>query len=92
MTSYTFQDEFDGPAGSPPDPARWSYDLGAGGWGNNELQSYTDDPRNVFQDGRSHLVIRATRQVTAASGDTEHSLPQRADYDPGQVRPVRRVL
>ena len=69
MTGYTFQDEFDGPAGSPPDPARWSYDLGAGGWGNHELQSYTDDPRNVFQDGRSHLVIRATRQVTAATGD-----------------------
>jgi beta-glucanase (GH16 family) len=69
MTGYTFQDEFDGPAGSPPDPARWCYDLGAGGWGNNELQTYTDNPRNVFQDGRSHLVIRATRQMIPANGD-----------------------
>lgn len=61
MTAYAFRDEFDGPAGSPPDPAQWSYDLGGGGWGNNELEIYTDSPANVFQDGRSHLVIRATK-------------------------------
>ena len=69
MTGYTFRDEFDGPAGAPPDPARWSYDLGGGGWGNNELQCYTDDRDHVFQDGRSHLVIRATRQVIAGRAD-----------------------
>ena len=51
MTRYAFQDEFDGPAGSPPDPARWRYDLGAGGWGHGELQTYTDSTANVFQDG-----------------------------------------
>jgi len=70
VTSYTFQDEFDGPAGAPPDPGRWAYDLGAGGWGNNELQTYTDSPANVFQDGQSSLVIRATRPVTPGGGPT----------------------
>ncbi|HTT51401.1 MAG TPA: glycoside hydrolase family 16 protein [Streptosporangiaceae bacterium] len=69
MTRYTFQDEFDGSAGSPPDPARWSYDLGAGGWGNNELQTYTDSTANAFQDGQSHLVIRATRQQGPGTGN-----------------------
>lgn len=59
---YAFRDEFDGPAGAPPDPARWCYDLGDGGWGNGELQEYTDSPGNAFQDGHSHLIIRATRE------------------------------
>ena len=36
MTRYAFQDEFDGPAGSPPDPARWRNDLGGGGWGHGD--------------------------------------------------------
>jgi beta-glucanase (GH16 family) len=63
MTIYTFHDDFDGPAGSPPDPARWSYDIGGGGWGNGEAQVYTDSTSNVFQDGQSHLVIRATRRT-----------------------------
>jgi len=63
--AFTFRDEFDGPAGAPPDPAKWSYDTGGGGWGNGELQVYTDSAANAFQDGRSHLVIRATRPATS---------------------------
>ena len=69
MTRYAFQDEFDGPAGSPPDPGRWRYDLGGGGWGHGELQTYTDSTANVFQDGQSHLVIRATREGRPALGN-----------------------
>jgi beta-glucanase (GH16 family) len=60
---YTFDDEFNGPAGAPPDPTKWSYDIEDGGWGNNELQSYTDTRQNSFLDGEGHLVIRATRTV-----------------------------
>ncbi|MFD1236879.1 glycoside hydrolase family 16 protein [Pseudonocardia benzenivorans] len=65
--AYTFVDEFDGPAGSAPDPARWTYDLGAGGWGNGELQTYTDSRRNSFLDGAGNLVVRATA-TRAADG------------------------
>ena len=65
LRPFTFQDEFDGPAGAPPDPSRWSFDTGGGGWGNGELQVYTDSAANAFQDGRSHLIIRATRPVTS---------------------------
>jgi beta-glucanase (GH16 family) len=54
-----WSDEFDGPAGSQPDAAKWTYDLGAGGWGNQELETYTNNARNVFLDGDGHLVIRA---------------------------------
>lgn len=57
-----WQDEFDGVAGSPPDASKWTYDLGGGGWGNNELETYTNSPDNVQLDGHGHLIIRATRR------------------------------
>jgi uncharacterized protein (TIGR03437 family) len=56
-----WSDEFNGPAGSPPDPTKWNYDLGGGGWGNGEAETYTNSPNNVFQDGQGNLVIRAIR-------------------------------
>jgi len=56
-----WSDEFNGAAGTPPDSAKWNYDLGGGGWGNGEAETYTDSPSNVFQDGRGNLVIRAIR-------------------------------
>jgi beta-glucanase (GH16 family) len=50
-------DDFDGPAGSPPDSTKWVAAVGGGGWGNNELQVYS--PANAALDGDSHLVISA---------------------------------
>jgi beta-glucanase (GH16 family) len=64
-----WSDEFRGPAGRPPDPRLFAYDLGDGsannipGWGNSELQYYTDHPANASTDGRGNLVI------TARTGD-----------------------
>ena len=62
-----WQDEFDQPAGSAPDPARWVHDLGDNGWGNAELQRYTGSRENSFVaddpaavNGKA-LVIRAVR-------------------------------
>lgn len=65
----SWQDEFD--VDGKPDPARWSYDLGGGGWGNNELQAYTDDAANAFvRDGVLHVVAlkqaREGRDYTSA--------------------------
>lgn len=51
-------DEFD--YTGAPDSASWSYDLGASGWGNNELQNYTDSRENsIVQDGK--LIIKAIK-------------------------------
>lgn len=59
----TWSDEFDEPAGTAPNAANWTYDLGNGqnGWGNQELQSYTNSPDNVATDGDGNLVITAIR-------------------------------
>jgi beta-glucanase (GH16 family) len=66
--SYAFSDDFDGPAGSAPDPSKWTYDLGGGGWGNDELEVYTASRANSFLDGHGNLVIRATRNVQGSGG------------------------
>lgn len=55
-------DEFDGPEGQRPDDAVWvtqTGNLDDEGWGNNELQFYTDAPENSSLDGDGHLVIAA---------------------------------
>ena len=56
-----WSDEFNGAAGSAPDSAKWNYDLGGGGWGNGEAETYTNSTQNAFQDGNGNLVIRAIR-------------------------------
>ena len=52
-------DEFDGH--EPPNDSKWDYDLGGGGWGNNELQHYTDRSENVYLLN-GNLVIEARRE------------------------------
>ena len=54
-----WSEEFD--SGTTPDEDTWSYDTGDGGWGNNELETYTRDAANVRVDS-GNLVITAIKQ------------------------------
>lgn len=67
-----WSDEFDGPSGSAPDSTKWTYDMGGRGWGNNELETYTDHAQNArLQDGM--LIIQALKETFAGSdGITRH--------------------
>jgi Glycosyl hydrolases family 16 len=60
---YIFQDEFDGPAGSGPDPAKWTVQT----WQDDVFPPvvgiYRNDRRNVFVDGNSNLVLCATQEA-----------------------------
>ncbi|AUC76936.1 family 16 glycosylhydrolase [Olleya sp. Bg11-27] len=59
-TNLVWSDEFD--VNGAPDPANWTYDLGVGenGWGNNELQEYTDSADNVIvEDGSLKITAKA---------------------------------
>ncbi|HEY5144014.1 MAG TPA: glycoside hydrolase family 16 protein, partial [Solirubrobacteraceae bacterium] len=58
-----WSDEFDGRAGASPDPSRWDALQGGGGWGNNELESYTGRPQNASLDGSGNLAITARRET-----------------------------
>lgn len=63
--SLVWGDEFDEPAGTPPNPKHWAHAHGDGtaesiaGWGNNELQYYTEQVENAATDGSGNLVITA---------------------------------
>jgi len=64
-----WHDEFD--YTGPPDPSKWSFELGDSGWGNGELQFYTDSPKNAYvSDGclriRALLEKCGSRDFTSA--------------------------
>jgi beta-glucanase (GH16 family) len=56
-----WSDDFKQPNGSAPDPAKWDYALGGNGWGNQELETYTDR-RNNSHIEHGKLVITARRE------------------------------
>lgn len=60
LAQPVWSEEFN--TGTTLNPAVWSYDLGAGGWGNSELQSYTSDPANVRVEA-GNLIITAREQL-----------------------------
>jgi beta-glucanase (GH16 family) len=67
--SLAWSDEFDGDAGSPPDPGTWRMETGGGGWGNGELQYYTGDTANASLDGSGNLAIVARQPDPVARAD-----------------------
>ena len=61
--TLVWNDEFNGPLGTAPDPTKWNFDLGGNGWGNGEAETYTNSLSNAFQDGKGNLIIRAIRDA-----------------------------
>ncbi len=63
LTNLVWEDNFD--TDGAPDPTKWAFEIGDGtaqgipGWGNNELQYYTDRPENVrVQSGVLEITAR----------------------------------
>ncbi len=56
-----WSDDFDGPAGQLPDPAKWQFDVGTD-WGNLQLEYDTDRAENVSLDGGGNLAITAREE------------------------------
>jgi beta-glucanase (GH16 family) len=67
-TSYTlvWSDEFNGADGSSLDSSKWTYDTGGKGWGNKELECYTNRTQNA-QIRRGNLVITAQKENLVCS-------------------------
>src|SRR6266581_4736995 len=67
-----WSDEFNGADGSSPDASKWTYDIGGNGWGNNELEYYTNRTQNAQIKG-GNLVITAQQEAyTGADGVTRN--------------------
>lgn len=56
-----WEDRFEGPAGTHPDPERWVPDRTRPGAKNSELQSYVSGTEAIALDGDGHLVLTARR-------------------------------
>jgi beta-glucanase (GH16 family) len=68
-----WSDEFDQPDGSSPAVAKWGFDTGGNGWGNNELEYYTVRTNNArIEDGK--LVIEARQENFAGKKYTSARL------------------
>jgi beta-glucanase (GH16 family) len=59
--NIVWSDEFNQPDNSLPDLTKWGYDLGGGGWGNNELETYTMTNARILG---GQLVIEADRYLS----------------------------
>ena len=65
--SLVWSEEFD--TGGAPDPAKWGYDTGGGGWGNNEQEYYTNRLDNAIVSGGT-LKIIAKKEAYSGSAYT----------------------
>jgi len=92
-----WSDEFNQPDSTGPDPAKWAYELGVGnppGWGNSELETYTDSRSNSLvvsdagaTDGKA-LAIRALRSGSSYTSARIHTL---ATFQYGRLEARARI-
>ena len=76
--ALVWADEFN--TNGSPDTTKWGYDLGAGGWGNNESQYYTDRAENVIvKDG--FLKITAKKEDYQGSQYTSARMLTAGKFD-----------
>lgn len=75
-----WSDEFD-KAGAP-DPLKWGFDIGTGsdGWGNQELEYYTDDIKNAFIEN-GILKVRAIKENYKGSAYTSARLLSKGKFE-----------
>jgi len=82
-----WSDEFTGTNGPAVDTTKWGFDIGGKGWGNNELQTYTDRTTNAFvRNGLLNIKVlrekftgpdNISREYTSARLLTENKFTQR---------------
>lgn len=70
-TTPVFEDNFT--VNGNPDPAKWGYDIGGSGWGNNELQFYTNRIENAAALN-GILKINAIKEIYSGSAYTSARL------------------
>jgi beta-glucanase (GH16 family) len=92
FNNLVFADEFD--VNGVPNSSKWAYDIGRGplndGWGNNELQSYTNSPNNVIvQNG--YLIITAKEESVNGANFSSARLKTRNLFEQKYGRVEARI-
>jgi beta-glucanase (GH16 family) len=65
--TLAWSDEFNE---SSLDSTSWNYETGAGGWGNNELENYTNSIKNCFITNGKYLVLEARSESVGGNNYT----------------------
>ena len=78
FTNLVWSDEFN--TDGAPDTSKWNYDIGSGGWGNSELQYYTNSSNNVIVQG-GNLKITAKAQLLSGSNYTSARLKSENKFE-----------
>ena len=73
-----WSDEFN--VDGAPNSSKWSYDIGAGGWGNGESQYYTDRSDNVIVEG-GLLKITAKKELYQGANYTSTRMITKDKYE-----------
>jgi beta-glucanase (GH16 family) len=78
-TGYTLKwsDEFN--TGTVPDASKWVYETGGGGWGNGELENYTNRSANSYLSGGT-LVIKSMKENYGGSAYTSARIKTQGKY------------
>jgi beta-glucanase (GH16 family) len=95
--TLVWHDEFDSAAGTLPDAAIWTPEIGDGsaqgipGWGNREREYYTDSADNVATDGDGNLVITVrevdenSTKLTCYYGPCKYTSARLTTWDKAEV-------
>ena len=75
--SLIWSDEFN--TAGAPDDSKWVYDIGGGGWGNSELQYYTNRTDNVLVSNGT-LKIIAKKEAYSGSSYTSARLLSKGKF------------
>lgn len=81
--------EFNEAAGTLPNSKFFSFELGGGGWGNKELQWYTDD--SVKTNGQGQLVITASKIPPVNEDDLPYSCFGDCQYFSGRISTQKKI-
>lgn len=86
--NLTWEDEFD--VDGAPNSENWDYNIGGDGWGNNELQYYTDRTENVkVEDGMLHIT--ALQEDFEGSGYTSARMITKGKFEQTYGRYEARI-
>src|SRR6185503_1138973 len=88
-TSAFWQENFD--YTGVPDPAKWGYDIGGNGWGNGELEYYTNSGNAVEDNGTLKIIAKkesfSGRNYTSARLVTKN----KADWLYGRIEVKAKI-
>ena len=70
--TLVWSDEFNGTG--LPDSTKWSYDIGGNGWGNKELEYYTQSRTENARQDSGHLTIEAHKESYGGNNYTSARL------------------